>query len=95
MNETGEIVLTLIAGILLGIFFFGGLWWTTKRGLLSKTPALWFLTSLFIRLVITISAFYFISHDHWEKALICLVGFIVARRIVVRFTAVQEIKQNQ
>ena len=95
MIEIKMILLTLVTGFLLGGFFFGGLCWTTKRALLSKSPALWFLASLFIRMGITMTVFYFISKDHWERALICLVGFIVARMIVMRLTDVPEIKQNQ
>ena len=95
MIEIKMILLTLVTGFLLGGFFFGGLWWTTKRALPSKSPALWFLASLFIRMGVTITVFYFISKDHWERALICLVGFIVARMIVMRLTDVPEIKQNQ
>ncbi len=95
MNEIEMILLMLVTGFLLGGFFFGGLWWTTKRALLSKSPALWFLTSLFIRLGVTIAAFYFISHAHWERALICLAGFVIARMIIMKFTEVPEIKHNQ
>ena len=89
MNETGSIILTLIMGILLGLFFFGGLWWTTKRAILSKSPALWFLTSLFVRLGIVIIAFYYLSRGHWERALISLLGFIIARTMIMRFTQVK------
>ncbi len=92
MNEFEMILLMLVTGFLLGGFFFGGLWWTTKRALLSKSPALWFLTSLFIRLGVTITVIYFISHDHWERALICLAGFIVARTIIMRVTNLPVIK---
>ena len=90
MNETGIIILTLITGFLLGLFFFGGLWWTTKKGLLSKTPALWFLTSLFVRIGIVIIAFYYLSRGHWERALICLIGFIIARTIIMRITQIKD-----
>ena len=90
MNETGMILITLILGILLGLFFFGGLWWTTKKGLLSKTPALWFLTSLFVRIGIVIIAFYYLSRGHWERALICLIGFIIARTIIMRNTQIKD-----
>jgi len=90
MNETGMILITLILGILLGLFFFGGLWWTTKKGLLSKTPALWFLTSLFVRIGIVIIAFYYLSRGHWERALICLIGFIIARTIIMRITQIKD-----
>jgi len=95
MSDQGMILLTLLIGFLLGAFFFGGLWWTTKRALLSKSPALWFIGSLFIRMGITIPVFYFISRDHWERALICLVGFIVVRTIVVRITKIPELNQNK
>jgi len=94
MNEIAIIALILTTGILLGALFFGGLWWTTKRGMLSKSPALWFLGSLFIRMGITITVFYFISRDHWERALICLVGFIFARIIIMHFTQVPDTRQN-
>ncbi len=77
-------------GILLGLFFFGGLWWTTKKGLLSKTPALWFLTSLFVRIGIVIIVFYYLSRGHWERALICLIGFIIARTIIMRITQIKD-----
>lgn len=94
MSEAIIIPVILIVGILLGIFFFGGLWWTTKRGLVSKYPALWFLGSLLIRIGITVTIFYFISRDHWERALFCLLGFIIARSIIMRFTQVPDITQN-
>ena len=90
MNETGMILITLIMGILLGLFFFGGLWWTTKKGLLSKTPAQWFLTSLFVRIGIVIIVFYYLSRGHWERALICLIGFIIARTIIMRITQIKD-----
>ena len=95
MNEIGPIILTLMAGFLLGLFFFGGLWWTTRRGVRSKSPALWFLGSWLIRLAITITGFYFISRDHGERVLICLAGFLVARIIIMRLTQVREISPNQ
>jgi len=94
MNELAVILLIILAGFLLGLFFFGVLWWTTKRGLLSKSPALWFLGSLFIRMSIIITAFYFISRNHWERALICLIGFIIARMIIMRYTQTTDKNRN-
>jgi F1F0 ATPase subunit 2 len=51
MNETVILVLAGGAGVLLGAFFFGGLWWTVRRGLSSKRPAFWFLGSLLLRVI--------------------------------------------
>ena len=40
MIET--LILVLLAGVALGIFFFGGLWWTVRRGLVAKNPWVYF-----------------------------------------------------
>ncbi len=84
MNDLLVLILTFIAGLLLGGFFFGGLWWTTRKGLLSRSPAPWFMGSLIIRLGVTIMIFYVVCRNHWERMLICLAGFIIARMIVMR-----------
>jgi F1F0 ATPase subunit 2 len=86
MNKIIVLFSVFIAGLLLGAFFFGGLWWTTKKALTSKSPMLWFFSSLVIRLGITLVVLYFISRNHWERMLICLLGFIIARIIIVRIT---------
>ena len=36
MNEPLSLASALVAGVLLGAFFFGGLWWTVREGLSSK-----------------------------------------------------------
>jgi F1F0 ATPase subunit 2 len=95
MSEIGIIILTVVVGILLGTFFFGGLWWTVKRGVIAKNPAVWFFGSFVIRLAVTMLVFYLIGHNHWERILICLTGFLIARYIVTRFTKTIEAKQNQ
>jgi F1F0 ATPase subunit 2 len=95
MNEIVIILLTLGAGLLLGAFFFGGLWWTTRKGIASKLPILWFFGSLVIRLGITLIVIYLISQNHWERMLICLLGFIIARAITVKYTQILEIRQNR
>ena len=89
MNNMLILVLIFVAGLLLGAFFFGGLWWTTKKAIVSKYPMLWFFSSLIVRLGITLFVIYYISRNHWERILICLLGFIIARIIIVRFTKKQ------
>ena len=95
MDKIAMVLLMVLAGILLGVFFFGGLWWTTRRGLLSGSPATWFVGSLLIRMGVTLAVFYFISREHWERAIICLIGFIVTRIIIMRLINEQKVKQNQ
>jgi len=40
--EIAPLVTALALGLVLGAVFFGGLWWTVRRGLTSSTPGLWF-----------------------------------------------------
>ncbi len=82
MNETLILVLAGLAGLLLGAFFFGGLWWTVNKGITSSQPALWFLGSFLVRMGFTLAGFYFVSGGRWERLLVCFLGFITARILV-------------
>ena len=83
-NDTLSLALALVTGVLLGAMFFGGLWWTLRKGLSSGQPALWFLGSLLLRTGIVLAGFYFIARGRWERLLVCLLGFVAARLIAVR-----------
>lgn len=85
-NDLLSLILPCAAGVLLGAMFFGGLWWTVRKGLSSKRPALWFLVSQLLRTSLTLAGFYLIADGHWERLLACLVGFISARFLVARLT---------
>lgn len=84
MNETVLLVLAGCAGLFLGAFFFGGLWWTVRRGILSKRPALWFFGSLLLRTSIILAGLYVVSGGHLDRLLACLFGFVIARFLVTR-----------
>ena len=84
MSEIPALALALATGVLLGAFFFGGLWWTVQKGVTSDRPALWFLGSLLVRTTMILAGFYFVSQGHWSRLAMCLLGFVIARLIVVR-----------
>jgi F1F0 ATPase subunit 2 len=86
MNDLITLSVVLVAGILIGGFFFGGLWWTIQNGLTSKNPALWFFGSTLLRLSAALAGFYFIGGKDWRKLLICMLGFLIARLLVTRLT---------
>ena len=90
MNEALTLVLACVAGGVLGAMFFGGLWWTVRKGVSSKQPALWFFGSLLLRTSIALAGFYFIARSHWERLLVCLLGFVIARLIVTRLIRAAE-----
>ena len=90
MNETVSYVLALVTGVLLGAMFFGGLWWTVRKGLSSQRPVIWFLGSVLLRTSIALAGFYFVSGGDWQRLLVCLLGFVVARLIVTWLTRAAE-----
>jgi len=93
--EVLNLISALVAGLLLGVFFFGGLWWTVQKGLSSRQPALWFFGSLLLRTGIAVAGFYFASGGQWDRLLMCLLGFFIMRRIVTKLTRLPEDDSNQ
>ncbi len=86
MNEPLLLVLSGLAGGVLGVLFFGGLWWTVSKGLASPRPALWFLGSLLIRTAVMLAGFYLVGRGDGKRLLVCLFGFIITRFVVMRLT---------
>jgi F1F0 ATPase subunit 2 len=86
MNELLFIVLSGLAGAVLGTLFFGGLWWTVRKALESPQPALWLAGSLLCRTGIVLAGFYLVGHEDWKRLFACLVGFICGRFVIMRLT---------
>ena len=85
MNNALIFFPVVAAGFLLGLLFFGGLAWTTRNGLSSGNPVPWFLASWILRISIVLVGFYVVGGGQWQRLLICLSGFILARMLVVRW----------
>lgn len=82
------ILLNLMVGVLLGVFFFGGLWLTVRKCINMQTPQLWFLASFLVRMVVAVFGFYIISQSgQWQALASALLGFIIARFFFVRLKA--------
>ncbi|QOW11814.1 ATP synthase subunit I [Kaistella flava (ex Peng et al. 2021)] len=93
MNEVITMILVFLTGALLGIIFFGGLWFTVKKSVNAKLPALLIMSSLFLRMSITVIGFYLIGNNNWQRLLLCLLGFIAARSLVLYVTKIIDEKQ--
>ncbi len=89
MNDIMALIMTMavIAGILLGTIFFGGLWWTVQNTVSCQQKAYWLFGSLLLRTSITLAGFLFVSGDHWQRSLACLLGFALAGYVVKRLTS--------
>ena len=79
MNEVLVLLFAALMGFVLGLIFFGGLWWTIRRMLHSQRAALWMLGSLLLRTAIALSGFWLVAGHDWKRMLVCLAGFFIAR----------------
>ncbi len=86
MTEALPLLWAGAAGVLLGLLFFGGLWWTLRRGLASQRAALWFFGSLVLRTGLVLAGFYLVFDGQWQRLLACVLGFTLARLLVTRLT---------
>lgn len=86
MTEPLMLALAGVAGVLLGAIFFGGLWWTVRKGVSSRRPALWFFGSGLVRISVVVAGFYLVGGGEWPRLVVCLVGFVVARLVVTGLT---------
>lgn len=82
------------AGSLMGGLFFGGLWFTVKKSISSKNPALRIFISFILRMGMALLGFYYMAQFGWQAMLLGLFGFTAARFIVTYFTERYDKKQN-
>ncbi|MDD2453369.1 MAG: ATP synthase subunit I [Synergistaceae bacterium] len=88
MTGTDVLMLILVfaAGVLIGLVFFGGLWWTILRGIGSPRPALWFFGSFLVRMVFLLTALYYLSGGAWIRLILLGSGILLARSLVLLWT---------
>jgi F1F0 ATPase subunit 2 len=83
MSEPMWILISLITGLILGIVFFGGLYWTIRIGLTAKYPGLIFSFSFLLRTGVTLAAILWVSNGKPMRILTCLMGFVVVRLLTL------------
>jgi F1F0 ATPase subunit 2 len=78
-------VLAGLAGMVLGGFFFGGVWWTVQKLAGSTQPGLWLAASLGVRVLGVLAGFLLVGGGSWRRSLACLLGFLAGRFLVARY----------
>ena len=86
MSEASRILLSLVSGALLGAMFFAGLRWTVSILLTARYAALLAPASFVVRAGTLLGGFYLVSGSHWERLAACLLGFCIARGVMLRQT---------
>ncbi len=79
MNSAFLLAASFFLGVLLGIFYFGGLWLTVKQLPHSQQPTLLSLASFFARSLVCILGFYLIIGSGIEALLLSLAGFVLTK----------------
>lgn len=79
------LVLLLLAGLGLGLLFYGGLWLTVRALPNSRHPTALFLASFWGRNVLAIAGLILAMDSRWERAAICMVGFVLSRVVLGRW----------
>jgi F1F0 ATPase subunit 2 len=96
MNSVDLIALpaAALAGVIIGIGFFGGLWLTVRYGLRSKRPALLFSVSFLSRTLFALAGFYAVGVNQWTRLAACLLGFLGGRALVAWLLPAQTKKKT-
>ncbi len=76
------IILNFVAGAIVGLSFFGALWWTVQKGVRSSRPALLFTMSLILRMGFSFLFFFILAKYSWIYLLVGLAGFQVGRMMM-------------
>jgi F1F0 ATPase subunit 2 len=69
-------------GLLLGCLFFGGLWFTIKKGVHASRPGLLFLFSFVLRTALVLGVFYFLARESAICLILSAIGFMLSRPLV-------------
>lgn len=83
MNELG-VGIALLGGMALGVFFFGGLWVTIRHLDDHHRPGMALFVSSFVRIALALGGLYVLAWGRWERLLIAVAGFMLARLVIVR-----------
>ena len=86
MNEALPLALPALAGLGIGIFFYGGLWLTVSRISSARRPGLLLVASSGARAALALAAMAVVSQGNAGRIMLCLLGFLIARPLVFRLT---------
>jgi F1F0 ATPase subunit 2 len=89
------LALSALAGIILGILYFGGLWLTITKMRTLKNPGIFLTLSFILRTVIVIGGFYLISAGHLERLAVAMLAFFVTRFVFIKYFSPERSDEQQ
>jgi F1F0 ATPase subunit 2 len=83
-SSAAVLLLVLLGSAALGALFFGGLGLTVGRLAQIRRPAAWLAVSFLVRSAIVLAGLPLLMDGRWERLLAALIGFHLARSVVLR-----------
>ncbi len=77
------LIMAFLGGTLLGLPFLDG--WTLTKSLRSSSAGAWFFGNSIFRTVVVLVGIFLITYGQWPRLVACLLGFILARILVVQW----------
>ncbi len=81
-----NILVSLLAGIAIGFFFYAGLWFTVQRLVTTRHPVVLTLVSFWGRTIIALAAFLLVMNGRWQNGIAALAGFGAGRVVAGWFS---------
>ena len=69
-------------GVILGVIFFGGLYWTVQKLTKVKHPSVLMTCSLLFRMAVLLSVLFYVSKSGYKGILYALLGMFLVRVIM-------------
>ncbi|MCW9705850.1 ATP synthase subunit I [Fodinibius salsisoli] len=83
MDTSYYILISLIAGLLLGTIYFMGLWYTVKKITGKGRPYLLVFCSFVIRISLVLFGFYLLVLLHWSYLILAFLTFLLTRQMII------------
>ncbi|HQG30306.1 MAG TPA: ATP synthase subunit I [Deltaproteobacteria bacterium] len=83
MSHSLQLALVFLCGFGAGLLYFSGLMVTILKVRCARRPGLFLMGSFILRAAFVIGVFFAVSSGEWQKFAACLVGFILARQLMV------------
>ncbi|MFO7539380.1 MAG: ATP synthase subunit I [Chloroflexota bacterium] len=90
INEWSGFLLSLLAGGLIGLFYFGGLWLTIRYVTAGKGST-WLLLASFVgRMAVAVGALVWLVNGRLPHLITALLGFFLIRTVLIRRLGLSE-----
>lgn len=83
-TSVAAVALAAAAGLLIGLLYFGVLWWTVRRMLTARYPAVLVAGSFLVRAALAAAAIVFVAGGRLLPLLATIAGFLAGRTVLIR-----------